>query len=202
LDSSQKEFNVRSIIFGSLIALTMGASAYAQDFGITAGLSESNASVSGNNLNGYSNSGEFGFRLGGVASFSLTDDLKFRTGLIYSQRHFDLKSSSPDVKLVHNFDYIDIPVLAQYNFNENFGVFGGLVAAINVNNNVSASGSGLAGSYDVTGTKGLYPIVQLGVNATFDNMYGAEAYYEFGLGDIYDNAKNYSVFGANFIYWL
>jgi hypothetical protein len=33
-------------------------------------------------------------------------------------------------------------------------------------------------------------------------MYGIEAYYEMGLGDIYDGAKNYSVFGANFIYWL
>lgn len=191
---------MRSFIIGSLLALTVGASAFAQDYGLTAGLSQSNASVSGNNLNGYSNSGEFGFRLGGVASFPLTDGLKFRTGLIYSQRHFDLKNSSPDIKIVHNFDYIDIPVLVQFNFNDTIGIFGGIIAAVNVNHNVSTSG--VSGTYDVTGTKGLLPIIQLGVNATFDNMYGVEAYYEMGLGDIYDNAKNYSVFGANFIYWL
>jgi hypothetical protein len=178
----------------------MGVSAQAQDYGLTAGLSQSNASASGNLSNAnYSNSGEFGFRAGGVASFPLMDNLKFRTGLIYAQRHFTLKHDSPDVKITFNNDYLDIPVLAQYNFNEVFGLFGGIVAAVNVNKSVS---SNVTVTNADSGTKNLLPILQLGINATFDNMYGVEAYYEFGLGDISDNAKNFNVFGANFIYWL
>lgn len=184
---------MRHLIFGSLLALVVGATAHAQDFGIIAGLSESNATAS---QSGFSSSGEFVFRVGGVASFSLMDNLKFRTGLIYSQRHFDLKDGSGN-KSTDKFDYLDVPVLAQYNFNDMVGIFGGLIAAVNVNHSIDSNSGAVA-----TGTKGLYPLLQAGFNVTFDNMYGVEIYYEAGLGDIYDGAKNFSVFGANFIYWL
>ena len=180
---------MRSLIFGSLLALVVGASAQAQDYGLTAGFSQSNATASGS---GVSTTGEFGFRAGGVAAFPLVDNLKFRTGLIFAQRHFDVTVAGN--KATARFDYLDIPVLVQYNFNDMMGVFGGLVAAVNVNHNID-SGS-------ITGSKGLYPLVQAGFNATFDNMYGIEIYYEYGLGEFADNLKNFSVFGANFIYWL
>lgn len=180
---------MRTLIFGSLMALMLGASAHAQDYGLTAGFSESNATAG---QSGYSTTGEFGFRAGGVAAFPLVDGLKFRTGLIFAQRHFDLTVSGN--KATARFDYLDVPVLVQYNFNDTIGVFGGLIAGINVNHNIDSG--------TVTGSKGLYPLVQGGFNATFDNMYGIEIYYEYGLGEFADNLKNFSVFGANFIYWL
>lgn len=186
--------------FGLAFALLLGASAHAQDFGLTFGLSGSKASAKNSGVS--SGDTEFGFRLGGVAAFPLSDQLKFRTGVLYTQRHFDLKVDGTDVKATDKFDYIDIPFLAQFNFNENFGVFGGIVAAININDSIDLSGGGGSLTGTAIGTKGLYPLIQIGVNGTFDNMYGIEAYYEMGLGDIYDGAKNYSVFGANFIYWL
>ena len=190
---------MRNVIIGSLFALALGASAHAQDFGITAGLSGSNATakVSGQSAG----STQFGFRAGGVASFPLTDSLKFRTGVMYSQRHFVLSDTAGN-SATASFEYIDVPVLAQYNFNDSFGIFGGIIAAINVNNSVNTSNFVGGGTSSATGTNGFYPLVQVGVNGTFDNMYGVEAYYEMGMGSIYDGAKNYSVFGANFIYWL
>lgn len=186
---------MRNFIFILGVLLT-GSVAQAQDFGIILGVQESNATASNA---GWSTSGEFGFKIGGVVSAPLADKVNFRSGIVYTQRHFDLKDSAGD-KLVNSFDYIDVPALVQYNFTENFGIFGGLMVAFNVNDSVSSSNSSL--STTVTGNKSLIPLVQIGFNGTFNNQYGVEAYYEQGLGDIYDGAKNFSVFGANFIYWL
>ena len=33
-------------------------------------------------------------------------------------------------------DYLDIPVLAQFNMSENFAIFGGLIAAFNIKNDI------------------------------------------------------------------
>lgn len=187
-----------ALLFMTALGLA-SISAHGQDFGLTAGVLDSNASAkSGTTAGSLSTSGDFGFRAGGVVSVPLTDQLLFRSGLIFTQRHFDIKNAA-GTSATLDFDYIDIPILAQYNFTENFGAFGGLIASANVNH--SGGGVGTIG-FDVTGTKGLYPLLQVGVNGTFQNMFGVEAYYEYGLGDICDYAKNFSVFGLNFIYWL
>ncbi len=193
---------MRNILLISLFALGFSSAVHAQDFGLTAGLSVSGASSKTGSTNslpdGSSTNSVFGFRAGGVMSIPLADQFLFRSGLIFSQRHVEVKlpDSLGGNKATINYDYIDIPLLAQFNFNENFGVFGGLVAAANVNHSSAATG------YDVSGTKTLYPLVQIGVNATFQNQFGVEAYYEYGIGDISDVNKNFSVIGANFIYWL
>ena len=189
---------MRILLLSLAAALSFSTAAFAQDFGLMAGVLDSNATVitSGTNSlpSGTSSSGVFGFRAGGVMSIPLTDQFLFRSGLIFTQRHVEVTNSGVNATL--DFDYIDIPVLGQFNITENFGVFGGLIAAASVNH------SGTAENQTVTGTKALYPLIQVGINGTFQNMFGVEAYYEMGLGDISDQVKNFGVFGANFIYWL
>ncbi len=143
---------MRKFIFVIGLLMGFGSAAHAQDFGILLGVHESNATAS---QTGWSSSNEFGFRVGGTVSVPLADQVNFRSGLIFTQRHFDLTDTAGD-KLINNFDYLDVPALVQYNFTENFGVFGGLIVAFNVNNNVSVSSGNLSGT--ATGTKAMLPL--------------------------------------------
>jgi hypothetical protein len=189
-----KEHFMKSILATAMMVLALGSVAEAQDFGLTAGFSQSTAD---SKISGITTGGVFGFRLGGVVAVPLTETLKFRSGLIYAQRH--ITTSSGLVKNTVSMDYLDVPVLAQYNFNETFGIFGGLIAAFNTNH--QGVQNSLTGQ-NIQNPTSLIPLLQVGINGTFQDQFGVEAYYERGVGDIYDGAKNYSVFGANFIYWL
>jgi hypothetical protein len=182
---------MRIFISALLMSLTLGASAHAQDYGLLAGLSESNGASA---QPGVSTGGVFGFRLGAVAAFPLTDSFKFRTGLIFTERHVNVTTAA-GVKGTGHFDYIDIPAMLQFNFTDSFGVFGGIIAAVNIDHSFD-------GGLSDSSIEGFSPILQVGINGTFDNMYGIEAYYEMGLTQIDDYVKNFSVFGVNFVYWL
>jgi hypothetical protein len=176
-----------------IVLVGWGTFSSAQEMGISAGAQESNAS--GRNP-GDSTSGDFGIRAGFIGSFLLEDNLKFRTGLMYTQRHFDYKTSGGDT-YTFNWDYVDVPALIQYNFNEIFGLFGGVIIAINSSHAVSGTPT-----YTVTGEKDLTPIFQAGVNLLFDNMYGFDLFYEQGFDTIDSNTKDLGAFGASFIYYF
>jgi hypothetical protein len=186
--------------------MMIGSVAYSQDFGVIAGFHQTNAS--GTSVNGVDASitGKFNFRIGGAVSVPLADQVAFRSGLVYTQRHFDSDFSAAGVPLATGslkFDYIDVPALVQFNFNENVGIFGGLVAAFNVGKDCSLSNGQSCSANNIdTGVNSLIPLLMVGVNGTFQNQFGIEAYYERGMGKIYDRAKDYSDFGANFLYWF
>jgi hypothetical protein len=186
-------------------ALVLGFQAQAQEWGLTFGVSESGAAQQGAISDG-SEARVFGFRLGADVAFDIAPQAQFRTGFIYAQRHFDFDhatiSGFTDIDVKNKFDYLDIPALIQYNFNPTVGFFGGLIVAINVGDDVEASSGGSTLTGEARDTKTLIPLLQIGVNGKFNNQIGLEAYYEMGTGDIYTGAKNFSVFGANFIYWL
>jgi hypothetical protein len=189
-----EDFMIKSLLILAT-GLLMSNSAVAQEFGALLGVHQTTADTDVNNA---SIDGQFNFKAGLLVNFGLNDMAKFRTGLLYNQRHVEEKVSGTKVAEI-NFDYLDVPALFQYNVNEMFGLFGGLVVGINVNDDVKVSGGGTATDPD---KKGLIPLVQIGANMTFDDMIGFDLYYERGLGDYAKNLKDFSTFGANFIYWF
>src|SRR6185437_7056660 len=92
--------------FAFLVLGLFGSAVQAQEIGITLGAQESNAR---SRTDGDSTSQNFGIHAGLTGSFQLEDSLKFRTGVIYMQRHFDL--NTPNGNYTFNFDFIDVPAL-------------------------------------------------------------------------------------------
>ncbi len=186
-------------MFKSILILAMGlgisSAAGAQEYGVLLGVHQTTADTEAANT---SVDGQFGFKAGFAAAFGLVDNLKFRTGVIYNQRHYELKMNGIKAAEV-NFDYFDIPALVQYNMNEMFGIFGGLIAAVNVNDQVKGVNGATFPSADADK---LIPLLNVGANLTFDDMIGFDLYYERGLGSFAYQAKDFSTFGANFIYWF
>jgi len=175
------------IIVSVLAGLTISGTALAQEFGFTGGFH--NSSASEKNGSG-SISSEIGYKLGLALKFPMVDQLNFKTGLIYSYRPFEYSGTSVKAK----FAYLDIPVLVEYKFNDMVGVFGGLVMGIKVSDKISTGAT-------PTGMEDIIPLAQVGVSFLFDDLYGFDIYAERGLGDIYDGAKDYTSFGANFVFW-
>lgn len=175
--------------------LMLSSAATAQEYGALLGVHQT---TSDTDTTGASIDGQFNFKAGMLINFGLNDMAKFRTGLLYNQRHVEMKAGGTKVSEI-NFNYLDVPALFQYGMNEMFGIFGGLVVGINVGDEVKMANGSAAGD---SGKKGLIPLVQLGANVTFDDMIGFDLYYERGLGSYADNLKDFSTFGANFIYWF
>jgi hypothetical protein len=181
--------------------LVLCSAAQAQEYGFLAGVHQTTAAFDGAS-GGASIDGKFNFKFGLTMGFELAPGMRFRTGAIYNQRHFEMKNVTAgplvfDEKV--NFDYVDVPANFQYNFNENIGVFGGLVVGININDKVNVPGSNV--NVDAN-ANGLIPLVDVGVNILAADMIGFDVYYERGLGKIADGVKDYSTFGGNFIYWF
>jgi hypothetical protein len=164
---------------------------HAQDFGALIGVHQTTADSK--TANTTTDSG-FNFKAGLTVNFELDQGSYFRTGILYNQRHFDTEVGSAKTKV--KFDYIDIPANYQYNFTETFGLFGGLVVAANVGDSRSPAQS------PKIDAEGLVPLIDLGVNLTFQNMIGFDVYYERGLGKFADDLQNFSTFGLNFLYWF
>jgi hypothetical protein len=190
------------LIFGLLIS----AAAQAQDYGVTIGIHQTTATVDSSitaanpNYGTGSVNGTLGFDLGLTASFELVPGFRFRTGALYDTRSFDYKltGSGRDGQTVgFRYAYIDVPVNAQYNFTPMVGIYGGLIVGIKASDSMNLPNGMTGGS-----VKSLYPLANVGVNFTFNDMLGFDLYYESGLGEFADKAKNYSTVGAHFIYWL
>lgn len=188
--------------FLALICGVMVSSvAMAQDYGLTIGIHQTTATVDGLTASGVpvsgSVSGKLGFDAGLTASFELVPNVRFRTGLLYDTRQFDYKINNIG-KVSYNFAYIDVPVNVQYNFNQTVGIYGGLIVGIKASDSTSIP-SGFTYDPDM---KSLYPLVNAGFNFMFNDMIGFDLFYEAGLGEFADHAKNYSTVGMHFIYWL
>ena len=170
---------------------TFSAPVVAQEYGALLGVHQTSADSDVNNV---SVDGVFNFKAGLTVGFELAEFTKFRTGVIYNQRH--LETTTAGNKMDVNYAYLDVPALVQYNVNEMFGMFGGLIVGINVNDNLKPQPSN---HVDV---ENMIPLLSLGINLTFQDMIGFDVYYERGMGDIGEGLENFSTFGANFLYWF
>lgn len=193
-------------IAAGAIGLLISTSAMAQEYGLTIGFQQNSADVE--NPEGVSGKidSKLGFSGGGLVAFELVENLKFRSGLIFNQRHIDYKVTSPDAaegKYKLKFDYLDVPVNVQYNFNEMFGVYGGMIMGIKASDSADAP-AGLDFDPDM---ESLYPLLNVGVNMIFEDMIGFDLFFERGIGEFATgddslSFKDYTTFGARFIYWM
>jgi hypothetical protein len=171
----------------------ISAPAFAQEYAAVVGVHQTDADT---DAAGASIDGVMNFKAGLGVRFSLMEGSYFRTGVLYNQRHIESKASATGTKTKINFDYIDIPATYQYNINEMFGVFGGLVVGVNINDDVDTTPS-----TDPNADK-IIPLLTAGVTLMFEDMIGFDFYYERGMGGFADNLSDYSSFGANFNYWF
>ena len=176
-----------SLIFSSTVA-------QAQEFAGVIGIHQVDADT---DLTTSSIDGKLNFKAGLGVRFALMENSYFRTGVLYNQRHFEVTSGANDFE--YNFDYLDIPATYQFNVNEMFGLFGGLVIGVNINDDVKAPAAAVVTDPDA---EAMIPLLTAGVTLMFDDMIGFDFYYERGMGSFADDLETYNSFGANFNYWF
>ncbi len=176
-----------------VFTLLICSPALAQEFGGSIGFNQTTAD---SNIPGVSVDGKLNYKLGALVAFELADGFKFRSGLLYAPRNFDVKLLGRTIEV--NLSYLDVPALVQFNVNEMVGLFGGMVFAFNTAEDVDVP----AGITMETDVDKLIPLLHLGVNFLFQDMIGFDVYYERGLGEFAKHMENFSTFGANFIYWF
>jgi hypothetical protein len=185
-----------SILFSAFTLCMSGfaSNAEAQEFGATLGFHQTTAD---SNDAAVKVDGKLNFRAGLLVGFEMVEHLKFRSGLIYDQRHIDVTSGG--LKFKYKFAYLDIPATVQYGFSEMFGVFGGMVFAVKATDSVEAPSG--ASSVDPE-AESIIPILTAGVNFLFSDLVGFDIYYERGMGRFAKGLENHSTVGANFNYWF
>lgn len=177
-----------------LIAATLtSAPTFAQELGLLGGFHQTTAESANTT---YSDDGKIGYKLGALARFEMSEPFSFRSGLIYTARNFDL--NAPGIEVEYKFSYLDVPALIDYRLNDVVGFYGGLSIGINVADEAKINGVD-AGDID---TESMIALGQVGASFLFQDMFSLDVYYERGLGDIANSVKDYSTFGANFVYWL
>lgn len=183
-----------SMIFSFLLF----TSVHAQDIGVQVGIHSTKATA-----DGASESAELGYKVGVMGVFDLTENVYFRTGLLYTTRNFTLTDATPR-DFDYEFSYLDVPVLFQMQINPMFAVFAGGVVAINMDKKVKVPS--LNSSGDADDVKSLYLLAQVGGQFMFDGI-GFDVYFERGLGEFVGDdggtqsaRKAYTSIGANFIY--
>lgn len=167
---------MRLIAVAWIIFAILNAPAHAEEWGLLLGVHHTCAT---SREPGTSISGDFGIRTGIQTSFFLSQKLKIRTGAIYTQRHFEVHAV--DGSRSHSWDYLDLPILLQYDPKPGTGLF--------IGPTVAANQSALI-------------FLQGGVNFIFDNMYGFDIFYETNPGPVDVDAEKLSAIGINLMYYF
>jgi len=189
-------------LVAALVLIGSSSMATAQEYGLSLGFSQNTAEVDQPAGSNGTMEGKLGFSGGVAVAFELMPGFRFRSGLLYSQRQADFKF--PNSKYQLNLSYLDVPIMAQYNVNPMFGLFGGMVVGIKASDSVKNPAGATKLDLDM---KAMYPILAFGANFTFDDLIGFDAYVERGLGE-YASApggygfKDSTTFGLRFIYWM
>lgn len=180
------------------LGLSPGTLALAQDYGALVGVQQTD--VQANNP-AASQSGKVNYKAGALVTFDFLKDGKLRTGLIYDQRHVNLTYTAfPTLVYEYNLDYLDVPVNFEYDVFRDFWIYGGLTFAINTSTHVVSPGS--SGPTPTVDPVSLMGLLDLGLTHKFCSHFGVDIYYQRGLGQVIDKYQNYSIYGADFIYWL
>lgn len=179
-----------------VIASFISFSSQAQEFGVLAGIHNADADSDTTSFDA-----TLGYRLGVVMKYEIGNAVAFRSGLTYTARHFELNGGTTN--LDYELNYLDIPVLFNFQVNEMLSFYVGPVIAINTSGKLKGTSSGTPVDSEIQDVKSLYLLGQVGASFTFDQI-GFDIYFERGLGDIWDNgtAKDFSIYGANFLFWF
>jgi hypothetical protein len=175
----------------SLVAMTSMFSATAMadgDFGLEVGIRQQSGDI---DATANSISSGMGYQFGGTGAFQLSGSWYFRTGLLYTQRNTKLESSITATTSKISMNYADVPLTIMYKFEDYAGVFGGVIAALNLDSKIEGAGK-------VAGVKTPYIPFVIGATFKFAPQLGGTLYLETG-GSVSDDLNSYRAVGANLV---
>jgi hypothetical protein len=184
-----EDFKMKKLTLALVATLgLMASTAMADiDYGLEVGIRQQ----SGEANSGITTDSQMGMQFGGYAHFPISGPLHLRTGMLYTQRPLNLKSSGVEIKTTMN--YLDIPVALMYKFEEYAGIYAGISLAMNLDKKAD-SNAGM--TFTIDNVKSPYTPFILGAAFKFAENLGANIYFETG-GDVADGLKNYRAVGAN-----
>jgi hypothetical protein len=144
-------------------------------FGLKGGINISNT----NNTSEGESGSKVGLHIGGLAHIHITPEFSLQPELMYSNQG----GKVDDVKL--NLDYINIPLLLQYNFDNGFRLQTGPQVGflVNVNDKVDGENSNIFSSDDFKSTDVSW---SFGLGYLSDSGLGIDGRYNLGLSKIND----------------
>ncbi|RZS98404.1 porin family protein [Cecembia calidifontis] len=158
---------MKKIIFISLMLIITASSEVFAQFGVRAG-----ANIS--NFQGFDFQSRIGMHLGAYYGYEFNSDFSIEPGIFYSQKGF--KSNSLEIK--ENVNYLDIPVLVKYHFEDVFNVFAGPQGSLTLSRNYkegdfNSKNTGVLRGYD------LAAVIGAGVKLPYD--LNVQLSYDLGL---------------------
>lgn len=195
-----------------ITVLFVGAISQAQDFGVIGGIHYTGSSYNDSGGSSTDINAKLGYRFGLAAQLNLTEQVNFRSGLMYTNRSVNAEQTATTTDFDYELTYIDIPALFQFQMNDMISFYAGPVVAFNIGQKADGTIAGTAFSGDVDDAadsfngvgkvESMYLLGQIGMNMYFDGI-AFDVYYERGIGDITkDGIKDFSILGANVIYWF
>lgn len=159
---------LQHIVLAALV--TFSSVAYANDFAAILGVRTNSWDVEPSG--GATASGKNSFHAGVLGFIDLSSAVLFRTGFIYTQRAYTIKTNTVDAE--YNYTYFDIPATLMYKFSDFGGVFAGAVLALNTSKGCSSN----TGNCSTDGVNSSPIGFQFGASFKFAPQLGGEIYYE------------------------
>lgn len=133
------------------------------------------------------------FSAGATTMFDLGNQFGLRTGGVVTQRGY--KQTSASVSNAANFTYLDIPVLPEYQFNDMFSAYAGVVVGLKAARTCDFG----AATCDSLSDKSLVTPLQVGGAYNIDKQWTARLTYETGTLMTAGTVANTDVKTANVI---
>lgn len=158
---------MKKITWITLMLIVTASSELFAQFGVRAG-----ANIA--NFQGFDFESRIGMHLGAYYDYEFNSEFSIEPGIFFSQKGF--KSNSLEIK--ENVNYLDIPVLVRYHFEERFNVFAGPQGSVVLSRNYTegnfnSQNSGVLRGYD------LAAVIGAGVNLPYDLNF--QLSYDLGL---------------------
>lgn len=183
----------KTIILAATVLFAFGARAQVKaHFGIKGGLNASELHWKGDNADT-----KIGFHAGGLAHIHGNSNWAFQPEVMYSLEGAKYKVG--DVKSSTNLSFINVPLLAQYMFDNGFRIEAGpqIGFLMSAKNKTDGTNTDIKDGYKSTAIS-----LPVGVGYLTSTGLGFDARYNFGLTDLNENGT--SVKGNNFqfgIFW-
>lgn len=183
----------KTIVLGVAVLFAFGAKAQVKaHFGLKGGLNASEL-----HSKDVKADTKIGFHVGGLAHIHGNSNWAFQPEVMYSQE--GAKSKIGGVKSSTNLSYINVPLLAQYLFDNGFRIEAGpqIGFLMNAKSKIGDASTDIKDGYKSTAVS-----LPVGVGYLTSSGLGFDARYNFGLTDLNKNGQ--SIKGNNFqfgIFW-
>lgn len=181
-------------ILATLIVFMFTQNLWAQKVGVAAGISQTSVDME----SGFTSQPEGGLLGGALFYNNFSESMMQRIGVLYAQKDFSIKAGTTKTNV--SLSYLQVPLSIGFVMNPNFAIFGGIDLNLNVGKSCSYENSSTACS--VSGLKSADLGLNLGINLTFMDSFGLEAFYSKGMGKVMDNTTGASTLGIALLYLI